>query len=320
MSLGSLIEFKEHKIMNERPPESIEKSWGKDVEILLKIIRHGDRDPNTNMLTDFGIDETKSRANESGLNKNDFDFVRAIGSTVGPYNEKNMGRAETTAHIYAQEIVGNENFNTRKTEVLAYDNLKSKVPYDHKAVYNSFLPKNFADLSPEEKGKAGVDAQGKLVDFVLALNTPEAQKYKEEGAGSVAYMITHYQEAAHRMVSGKKGLTIDGMHGTFMEFLFQRALIRKDAEGKEIKGFNNLSEIGGQHNVSEAFTIKVKTDQDGNDEPLVITFDNTNRPVFTEMLLDQEIVDELAKKYKELHPEMGVGVLRKKNEPVIQTG
>lgn len=305
--------------MNERPPESIEKSWGKNVEIILKIIRHGDRDPNTNMLTDFGIDETKSRANESGLNKNDFDVVHAIGSTVGPYDKNGMGRAEATAHIYAKEIAGDENFNTRKTEVLAYDKLKSKVPYDHKAVYNSFLPKNFADLSPKEKAKAGVEAQGKLVDFVLALDTPEAEKYKEEGAGSVAYIIKHYQKAAHRLESGKKDLVPAGMHGTFMEFLFQKALIRKDVEGKEIKGFNDLSEIGGQHNVSEAFTIKIKTDQDGNDEPLVITFDNTNRPAFTKLFLDQSVTDELSKKYKELHPEIGVGVLREKNEPAIQT-
>lgn len=300
--------------MSERLPESIEKSWGKNVEILLKIIRHGDRDPNTNMLTDFGVDETKSRAKESGLNKNDFDVIHAIGSTVGPYDEKGMGRAEATAHIYAQEIAGDKNFNTKKTEVLAYDNIKNKVPYDHKAVYNSFLPKNFADLSPKEKGKAGVDAQGKLVNFVLALDTPEAQKYKEEGAGSVAYIIKHYQKVAHRLESGKKDFIPAGMHGTFMEFLFQRALIRKDAEGKEIKGFNNLSEIGGQHNVSEAFTIKIKTDQDGNNEPLVITFDNTNRPAFAEMLLDQNVVDELSKKYKELHPE--IAVLRKNNDAV----
>lgn len=290
--------------MKERPPESMEKSWGKDVEILLKIIRHGDRDPSTNMLTDFGVEETARKARESSLEADDFDVMRAMGSTVGPYDKNDRGRAEATAHIYVKEIAGDENFHTRKTEVLAYDSLKSKVPYDHKAVYNSFLPKNFADLSPEEKGKAGVEAQGKLVDFVLTLNTPEAQKYKEEGAGSVAYMIKHYQEAAHRIVSGKKHLTVDGMHGTFMEFLFQKALIRKDVEGKEIKGFNNLSEIGGQHNVSEAFTIKVKTDQDGNDEPLVLAFDNTNRPAFTEMILDKSVVDELSKKYKELHPEI----------------
>jgi hypothetical protein len=290
---------------------SMEKSYGKNIELLLKIVRHGDRDPKTNMLTDYGRSETKVNANESGLNNDDFDIIHAVGSTVGPFDEKGMGRAEATAHIYAGEVAGKEDFNTRKTEVLAYDNLVNKVPYDHRAVYNSFLPENFNDLSSEEKGKAGIEAQGKLVDFVLALDTPEAREYKEEGAGSMAYLIKHYQDVAHRLGSGKKAFVPAGVHGTFMEFLFQKALIRKDADGNEIKGFNNLSEIGGQHNTSEAFSVKINTDQNGVNEPVTLIFDNPNRPA-SEMILDQDIVNELAKKYEELHPE--IRGLRKKNE------
>ncbi|KKS44238.1 MAG: hypothetical protein UV05_C0009G0017 [candidate division CPR1 bacterium GW2011_GWA2_42_17] len=286
-------------------PVLLEKKekFGCDVEILLKIIRHGDRDPKTNMLTDYGREETALRARESKLQGQNFDVIHAIGSTVGPYDEKGMGRAEATADIYAGEIAGDKSFNTRKSEALAFDKRKRPAPYNHHNVYNSFLPENFDALSPEQKAKAGVEAQGRLVEYVLTLNTLEALQFKEEEAGTIAYLIKHYQDVSHRLKSGKKALVPAGIHGPYMEYFLQEALIRKDGEGKKIRGFKKLSEIGGQHNVSEAFTVKIKTDKEGNGESLIITFDNPNRPQ-TQMELDSKVVADLAEKFEKLHPEM----------------
>src|SRR3989344_5951387 len=105
------------------------KEFGTNVELLLKIIRHGERDPKTNFLTDQGREITKQEAEKFKTNVgngvDDFDLVKAIGSTVGPANSEGMGRAEETAHIYAHEIVGEDAGATRKTEVLSYENIKS---------------------------------------------------------------------------------------------------------------------------------------------------------------------------------------------------
>lgn len=289
--------------------ESVER--GKNVRILLKIIRHGLRNPKDNMLTDIGRDITREKAIESSLSGEDFDYVKAIGSTVGPYAEVNvgekkekMGRALETAHIYANEIASDDSLNTRPTEVLSYTEVVSKVPYNHTQIYNANLPENFESLSDEEKVEAQAKAQIAVTEHILGLTGHEAEQYRKEAAGSIAYLITHYQEVAHRLKSGKKALIPAGSHGSFMEFLMKAALVRKDVEGKEIRGFSTLDEIGGPHSPSEAFTIDVETDESGNDKPLKFTFDDTDRPNLGEMELDRQTVEELAEFYKSFHPEL----------------
>ena len=286
---------------------SIESQFGSNVEGLLKITRHGDRDPKTNRLTEAGEEMTADYARKSGIGPDDYEVIHAIGSTVDPYDDekgKNMGRAERTAQIYAATIAGERKFATRKTEVLAYNKLTSPVPYNHKEVYGSFLPKNFNDLSLDEKVAAGIVAQGKLTEYVLSLNTPEASKYKEEAAGSIAYLINHYRKAIHHVHSGKKLLIPAGIHGPTMEFFLQRALIRRNKDGSGTRGFEKLSDIGGQHNVSESFSVKFGTNEKGEDSVIGISFDNPDRPSAEQMFIDSKVVEELSRKFEELHPEL----------------
>lgn len=296
--------------------ESIER--GKNVTILLKIIRHGLRNPKDNMLTDMGRDITREKARESDVSREDFDYIKAIGSTTGPYVDvegkkmsrlaevggQKMGRALETAHIYANEVAPDNSLNTRPTEVLDYTKIVSPVPYNHKAIYDANLPENFESLSKEEKVEAQAKAQIAVTEHILGLTGSEAEQYRKEAAGSIAYIITHYQEVAHRLKSGNKALIPAGIHGSFIEFLMKAALVRKDADGKEIRGFSTLDEIGRPHSPSEAFTIDVETDESGNDKPLKFTFDDIDRPDLGEMELDRQIVKELAEFYKSLHPEL----------------
>lgn len=283
------------------------KERGENVEILLKIIRHGLRDPKTNMLTDIGRKITREKALSSGLSGEDFDYVKAAGSTVGPYAEvdgKEMGRALETAHIYANGVALDGALNTRPTKVLSYTNLVSKVPYNHIEIYNANLPENFETLSDVEKVDVQAKAQIAVTEHILGLTGHEADQYRKEAAGSTAYLIVHYQEMAHRLKSGKKALIPAGVHGSMLEFLMKVALVRKDAEGNEIRGFSTLEEIGGHHGSSEVFTVRIATDEEGNDKTLEFTFDDPNRPNLGNMTLDANKVKELAAYYKELHPEL----------------
>ncbi len=297
--------MKQSNLENRVSQESKER--GKDVEILVKIIRHGLRDPKTNMLTDIGRKITREKAEESGLSGEDFKYVKAVGSTTGPYAEvegEEMGRALETAHIYANEIAPDSALNTRPTEVLDYMKIVSPAPYNHKAIYDANLPENFDTLTTEEKVGAQAEAQIAVTKHVLGLTGEKADQYKKECAGSLAYLLTHYQKAAHHLESGSKTLIPAGNHGSFMEFLMQAALVRRDAEGKEIRGFGTLEEIGGPHSSSEAFSVSVATDEKGNDKPIKLTFDEKSRPDFGEMHLDSETVKSLAEFYKGLHPEL----------------
>lgn len=287
----------------KNPFEMVKKPEGADVVIDLKIIRHGERDGK--FLNDLGRERTKENAVNSGIDKDEYDAVKAIGSNADPnlVVEKNMGRALETADIYAKEIAGDEKFNTRANKILNYENIVSPKPYNHVAVYNSFLPGNFKDLSPEEKAQASKIAQAKTLEHVVSLDTPEAENYKREMAGSYAYLIDHYQKMTARLKSDSKVLIPAGTHGGMMEFILRYALVRKNDNGEKLVGFKDFKEIGGEFNPSEAFNIRIRTDQNGGKLPLIVTFDNQNRQQDGEMYLDQDKVDELKRFYLSLHQE-----------------
>ncbi len=288
--------------LDQNSIEMIKKPEGADVIIDLKLIRHGEKDGK--FLNDLGREQTKKAANKSRINNEEYDAVKAIGSQAdpNPVVEKNMGRALETADIYAKEIAGDKKFNTRANKILNYENIVSPKPYDHVAVYNSFLPENFKDLSPEEKAQASKVAQAKILEYMVLLDTPEAENYKREMAGSFAYLIDHYQQMAARLKSNSKVLIPAGTHGGMMEFILRYALVRKN-NNEQVVGFKDFKEIGGEFNPSETFNIRIRTDQNGKKLPLVVTFDNPNRQQNGEMYLDQNKIDELKRFYLSLHRE-----------------
>ncbi|MFA6467204.1 MAG: hypothetical protein WCV71_05100 [Patescibacteria group bacterium] len=274
---------------------------GHDVEILLKFMRHGERDKDGN-LEDIGRDITRQRAQESGIQAGDFDAVKAIGSDAGPQNEtSSMQRALETAHIYAQEIEGDEAFKTRVNSVLSFENLATPKPYDHNAIYRANLPANFDELDPEEKIKATKIANASVVKHLFKLKGEQVEQFKKELAGSSAYVIEHYVGTVKRLKDGSKVLIPAGGHGAMLEFILQQALVFENKDGKSQVGFDDLEEIGGELDPSEAFNITIKTDASGGLEDVVVSFDRPDRPQ-GEMHLDRTKVRELSEFYQELHP------------------
>jgi len=279
-------------------PEKREK--GSNVKIIIKFLRHGERTKD-GLLTDYGRDVTRQRAQESGIGKEDFDAVRAIGSTADTPPE-GMGRALETADIYSHEVAGDDAFNTKKDDLLNYQTLLTSRPYDHVPVYNSYLPENFNELSDEEKVAAAKVAQIATVNHLLSLTSPEALNYKKEIVGAYASVIDHYSKLAQRLKSGSRVLIPAGTHGGNMELILKAALIRTDESGQKKVGFEKMEEIGGEMDPSEAFNVSVETDSQGELLPLSVIFDNPDRPK-KEMSLDPEILSEAQEFYIELHEE-----------------
>ncbi len=270
------------------------EKFGKNVEILIKFIRHGERDSDGNLL-DVGREITKENAVLSGMNKEDFDAIKAIGSNAVPQGELNIGRSLETADIYSKEIAGDEAFNTRVDDILSYEKIKSPLPFNYKEIYDSYLPKNFNDLSDEEKVRASKKAQCEIVNLLFQMEGEGAESYRKESAGALAYVIDHYQNMAERLNSGSKVLIPAGTHGGLMEFLLQQALIIK---GKT--GFGDINDIGGEFDPSDSYNIDIKTDENGDLQDIVVSFDNPNRPK-EKMTLDKDKFEELVGYYKNLH-------------------
>lgn len=273
---------------------------GKNVQIVLKFIRHGERDLEGS-LTDYGRAVTRAKARGSGIEKSEYDAVKAIGSDAGPKGEAGMQRSLETAHLYAQEIAGDKAFVTRPEKVMSYQELVNTIPFDYDKIYQSNIPDDFDLLTDEEKSTTAKKAQKAVVSHLINMHTPEAEQYKKEAAGSLAYLIEHYCKMANRLDGNSRVLLPAGSHGGMMEHILEMALVRKGS-GKIQRGFTDLEEIGGEFNPSEAFNVEISTDENGHLKPLKVEFDNPSRPQ-DEMYLDSDIVTELAENYEQLHSE-----------------
>lgn len=285
----------------EHSPNPEAQEYGNDVTIMLKIMRHGDREGR--FLVDSGRAATRERARESGLKKEDFGAVKAIGSPVNPNPEhpKQYGRALETADLYADEIASDEKFVTRAQQVLNYEHMKTPAPHNHLEIYNAALPPNFDKLSSYEKVQASKHAQSVASEHIFSLHTSEAETFKREIAGAFAYLIDHYQKVGKRIHAHSRVLIPAGTHSPMPEFLlFEEALVRRQPDGTEKRGFKTGAEFGGAFDPSEAMTIAIATDDRGEEQSLRVTFDNPERPQ-EEMYLDPIKLQELKDFYLALH-------------------
>jgi len=272
---------------------------GKNITIVLKFMRHGERNTQ-NELLELGRETTRQRARESKLTADDFDAVLPIGSNVDPRLPLDIGRSLETAQIYAREIAADKAPDAEPEDALNFKTLKSPTPYDHVQMYNSYLPTNYDQLDDEGKKAANKVAQQKLLNYVAALDTPEAQTYKKEIAGSFAYIIEDYEKSATELDKDASVLVPAGTHGGTMEFLLQQALVHRGPDGDFKIGFKSLDEIQGEFDPSEAYNVIVETDAEGNLKRPRVLFDNLARRQ-EDMYLDQEKLKELARFYSELH-------------------
>jgi len=273
--------------------ESMEK--GSNVQILLKFIRHGERDLD-GRLTDHGRKVTRQRAEDSDITGSDFDAVKAIGSDAGESSGAGA-RALETADIYTKELAGDEAFNTRVESILNYETLKSEMPFDYKEVYNSHIPENFGELSDEDKAIASKNAQTNTVKHLMDLETPEAVAFRKESAGAFAKVVVHYCKLAKRLNPDSKVLIPAGAHGGTMEMLLHEALVvEEDGETKPYA-------LTGEFSPSEAYNVDIQTDDNSELKELRVTFDNPERDTPDDLYIDIDKVRELAEFYDDMHEE-----------------
>ncbi len=287
-----------HKELSLRKIETRESlENGKNVEVVIRFLRHGERTPEGE-LTDYGRQETKSKG-EKIANEENYDAVKAIGSPVGPLNDvsgRSFGRAAETAHIYANAIAGDKAFQTRINEFLGYEELHSIPPFDHDTLYNSHLPENFASLSDQDKASASKKAQEATLREELACTAPGAETFRREVAGAFAHVVNHYRHIARRLKNNSRVLIPAGTHGGIMEYLLMEAMVRIDDSGRQVVGVSDINEIGGGFNPSESYSVRIATDENGNEKELILTFDENNRSQDT-FHLSLSKINELDEEY-----------------------
>lgn len=288
---------------------------GANVEIVLHILRHGDRNLNGS-LEEYGRERTRETARASHLTNESFDAVKAFGSTAGPKikipgEDLEMQRSLETAHIFGKEVAGDKLYKTRPKEILNYETMALEMPFNYLKIHEDFANeyirnnlnytgKFFDDLTDEEKKKVSEYADAKSVEHLMSLQTNEASDTKKEIAGSFAVLVEHYiKMAQNKLKSNQKFLFPLGSHTGMIEPFLAETVIWKDEDGNEKHGAT-LNEIGGNFNPSEGFDIILKTDSEGNLEQVNIRFDNPKR-LHGDVKLNMQKIGEFAEFYRELH-------------------
>ncbi len=301
----------------EKIENKIEKEKGANIELILHVMRHGDRTPE-GFLEDYGRERTKNVATKE-TEKYDSEFkIKAFGSPAGPKSkETEMERSLETAHVFANSVAENTGANiytSRPMSLLNYEDwdvLTVDPGYDYDAIYNQALEKyskqhcnkrKYEELSKEEQKKASFYASQKATEYYLTLNTEAAKKSRKEVAGTFAVLIKHYiRMMKKKLNSNQKFLFPLGSHTGMMESFLAETVIWTDEQGKERRGAT-LKEMGGILKPSEGFDIVLKTDQNGKLEQVQIRFDDQTR-LGGKVYLDMRKIDEFAKFYRELHKE-----------------
>ncbi len=298
----------------ERFENKIEKEKGANVELILHVLRHGDRNLD-GTLEEYGRERTKEQSRASHLANEKFDTVKAFGSTAGPKTkvegeDLEMQRSLETAHIFGKEIAGDELYKTRPRNVLNYETMVLGMPFDYLKIHENFAnryiynvlksDKSFDDLSENEKKEVSEYADAKSVEHLMSLQSKDAIDIRKEIAGSFAVLIQRYARMAQeKLKSNQKLLFPIGSHTGMIEPFLSEVVIWKDKDGNERRGAT-LKEIGGNFNPSEGFDIILRTGQSGKLEQVQMRFDDQTR-LGGEINLDMQKIDEFAEFYRELH-------------------
>jgi len=219
--------------------ESIEK--GRNNRILIKIIRHGERSPDS-LLTDYGrqVTQEKAAAEKDALGK--FDVVKAVGSDAGPKGPTGYARSLETADIYADTVKLEEGdgvseadekfkkYKTKERSLLELKGSKVSLPFDWNEYYNKHLPENFDQLDDKEKARTSHIAHEACVNKLLTI--PEAAVFRRDVASRHAFFVNTYLRLIERLKSGFKVLYPAGGHGGFMEPFLQQVIKVKEKAKK----------------------------------------------------------------------------------------
>ncbi|MBU2564630.1 hypothetical protein KKA23_03580 [Patescibacteria group bacterium] len=125
-------------------------------------------------------------------------------------------------------------------------------------------------------------------------NRPEV---RADVASGIATRIEHYRKLAKRLKSGSKYGLVNVSHDLDLACFLKECLVRETKEG-EIKGFEDIKEIGGPFDAAEFFELKLNLDEESKEE-LSFKFDNPERLSDVKCKLDIKRVEELAQLFKE---------------------
>ncbi|MEI6597072.1 MAG: histidine phosphatase family protein [bacterium] len=243
------------------PKIESDNKYGKDIEMKVIFVRHGEKDKVGESLSPSGKEQAVK-----------------FGETL---DKKDAIKGYTSPIQRALETV---------------ENIIESAPHDKKLNLRKKISLKIPPFSEEQtlKFRQSVKDGKDPAEWYLRYRDqrPDAETAApREVAEGLAYMLDHYCKMCDKLYSGSKVDLINGTHSVVPETLLQEILIR-EVDGKKVVGFENVSEIGGSLKYVEPIEFSIKTDNLGQ-RKIEVNFRGQRYDI------DEERLTELVESYKE---------------------
>jgi len=276
--------------MNEWPdkqpdPESgneIREGYGKNVEVSAIFMRHGEK-------------ALSEETGETGLTEKGQEMSKDFGRKLIKKDAIKPYSSGTDRTIESVESAVNSSPTNHRLKLRIRDDLgigyNPKAPF-FKNLFTQIRPgilgANFSMLSSAEQDELLQKYQTLQHDSYLAhrQRPDEGTQAPLELAAGIARRVKTYIKMADRINSGSKVDLLNGTHDLVIAAFLKEVIIRT-VDGKEVKGFSSVKEIGGPIGYNESFTVRILTDEHGEKEVVLLFRDQ-------EFKIDMERLTELS--------------------------
>jgi len=259
------------------------REQGTNISIDLEFLRHGD--PGPEGLSIEGMEQARRYGKK--LTERRTDLKKLYSSPIL--------RARQTRDIAFEQLSETEGKlgMPRDETILSYESIETKPKFSWQEHLRSLLPLNLGEQSEDEQQKKKIEAETSAVERMF-----EDREYVREAASRIAYLVNKYIRMADRLNSGSQIILPKISHNSLLMSFLKETLYIIDEEGKKVLGFDSPKDIGGVLAPAESFSVKIKTDENG-EKIIDFSFSNQDRLKNGRYGLDVDKIKELAAEYEE---------------------
>ncbi|MFA4937267.1 MAG: histidine phosphatase family protein [Patescibacteria group bacterium] len=245
----------------ERINESLNRErekYGRNVIINAWFVRHGEKGLSTNTAETTLTEGGKKKSSEFGKKFLKQDMIKSYSSDTD--------RTKETARLIVDNSPTTEKGVQRIQDELAFHyDPKGNFTKEVMRIKKETLGDDFEKLDAKDKQERIAQSDCLQNEYYLNFSDrrPDPKTYSPvETAALLAKRLSVYMNMTEKLCSGSKIDLVNTSHD-FSLTAFLHEVILREVDGKKVRGFNNIVEIGGPIEFNEAFNVCITTNEQG---------------------------------------------------------
>lgn len=271
-----------------------EKKFGHNIEMVASFRRHydpakDDKGMSLDSLTEAGIENAKTL----GKTLNDEPVIKGYGSPKERAKDTidfALDKVDENVRVLNQKQTPGLNDKSARTYMIRQKKELDTVPRSVVPVWLEAMAYAKDQVAAGDKTSALDLATQYLFDHPERLEATGSPSMRVI-AQDTAARLDLYRRMSGRLYDDSHVRLENGTHGPKLESILKEIILRKEGD-KVIKGFNNVSEIGGAFNPGENFDAVITRDAQGNEKMTI-------RLRGQEYDVDMDALKTLAGEYKQ---------------------